>query len=387
MTGRRYPAMWVNGHPYPDPIHIATFAGEVYTSYQLGAVVVADDTGELRTRGPLGWILYAGAFPGAPTVVVWGAFDPVTMQFTTGGAVQGIVIPDTALSGGAGTISIGALASLEIGGYASVVDAGFAVAGTTVPSVTTQLAVSGALVNVAELIDAATGDHIETEDGEEVFGLLQSITGSVDGDAVAANPNETLQISFVYRTKAAPATLALYTMPAATTCYFRLRLNWYLAAVPYEAFVTGSIGELEILTQVFRIPTFTGAVYTDYPLASVVIAQDTGEMRTVGPTSWVSPRDIRITTVSVANYLTTVDDDFLAVDRTLAGLCTVELATALLAIPGKTISVKDIGDADTFAISVVGEGGETVEGDATWPIEGSGEEYEFYHDNTNFFVK
>jgi len=383
----RFPQMWVNGHPYPDPIHIPTFTAILYTEFLLGSVVVANDTGELRTVGPTGWITYAGAFPGAPTVVVWGAFDPVTMQFTTVGAVQGVVIPDTALFGGAGTISIGALASLEIGGYASVVDAGFAVAGTAVPSVTTQLAVSGAIVNVAELIDAATGDHIETENGEEVFGLLQSITGSVDGDAVAANPNETLQISFVYRTLAAPATLALYTMDNNITCYFRLRLNWYLAAVPYEAFVTGSVGELEILTQVFHIPTFTGAVYTDYPLASVVVAEDTGEQRTVGPTSWVSPRDLRITTVSVASYLTTVDDDFLAVDRTLAGLCTVELATALLAIPGKTISVKDIGDADTFAISVVGESGETVEGDAVWPIEGSGEEYEFYHDNTNFFVK
>ncbi len=387
MTGRRFPMMWVNGHPYPDPIHIATFTGELYTEYQLGAVVVADDTGELRTRGPISWITYAGAFPGSPTVVVWGAFDPATMQFTTAGAVQGVAIPAASISGGAGTMSLGAEASLEIGGYASVIGVGFVVAGTAVPVTTTQLATSGALVNVAELIDAATGDHIETEDGEEVFGLLQSLTGSSDGDAIAANPVENLQISFVYRTKANPAVLALYTMDAAVTCYFRLRLHWYLAAVPYEAFVSGSAGVLEILTQVFHIPTFVGAVYTDYPAGSVVVADDTSEIRTVGPTSWVSPRDLRRTVISAATYLTTVDDDFLAVDRTLTGLCTIELATALLAIPGKTISIKDEGDADTFAISVVGESGETIEGDATWPIEGTGEQYEFYHDGTNFFVK
>jgi len=493
MTGRRYPAMWVNGHPYPDPIHIATFAGEVYTSYQLGAVVVADDTGEMRTRGPLSWITYVGAFAGAPTVAVWGAFDPVTMQFTTGGAVQGIVIPDTALSGGAGTMSLGAEVSTDIGGYVSVTDPGFAVAGTAVPSVTPQAAISGALVNVAELIDAATGDHIETDDGEEVFGLVQSLAAVVDGDAVAANPTENLQISFVYRTKAAPATLALYTMGAATTCYFRMRRHWYLAAIPYESFVTDTDSDVEILTQVFRIATFTGAVYSDYPLGAVVIARDTGEERTVGPTAWAaSPRyevlvgahtldhmdggktfiansaggafqidlpatptdlldtfwrpviamgalatnavtidgngnslyvdgvaapanqtdlnapgdsillltdgvsyyvfsggagNLKRTVVNVATYDTTTGDSFLAITRTATGVCAVRLMDALLAIPGKLVRMKDEGaNASVFAVTVTAESGQTIDEDASWPIEGDGEEFGFYHDGVNWFV-
>lgn len=55
MAGK-FPAMWVNGHPYPDPIHITTFTGHVYTEFMLGALVVADDTGECRVRGPSGWL-------------------------------------------------------------------------------------------------------------------------------------------------------------------------------------------------------------------------------------------------------------------------------------------------------------------------------------------
>jgi len=40
---------------------IPTFTGVPYTNFNLGAVVVALDTGELRTRGPSSWVTYGGS--------------------------------------------------------------------------------------------------------------------------------------------------------------------------------------------------------------------------------------------------------------------------------------------------------------------------------------
>ena len=37
-----------------------------------------------------------------------------------------------------------------------------------------------------------------------------------------------------------------------------------------------------------HIDTFTGVAYTEYPLGYVVTAEDTGELRVVGPASWIT---------------------------------------------------------------------------------------------------
>jgi hypothetical protein len=73
----------------------------------------------------------------------------------------------------------------------------------------------GVLLNRCGILDADTNDHPTAPDGEQIFGLLQCLTGTADGAAVAAAASENLQMSFVYYDKATDV-LTAATLPAGT---------------------------------------------------------------------------------------------------------------------------------------------------------------------------
>lgn len=294
MSGK-YPAMWVNGWPYPDPIHVSTFTGLAATGFLAGTAVIADDTGELRVALPPIWITFAGSFVGGPVVATKAPYVVGTTQFTLGAPAQGVLAPDTMFPGGAGSVALGGSASTAYGGYNAVLQPTFS-RGVLTVATTTQIT-DNDIVNSVEILDAATNEEIETPNGEVVFGLLQAaslpapVPGPVaDGDAIAANPNENLQISFAYRTKANPTILALYSLPAGT---YRVAYTIHSQTVnlPYSSILRGASPLPDLVTAVFHVATFTGVPYTNFPTGSVVVANDSGLSREVGPVSWIVPGD------------------------------------------------------------------------------------------------
>jgi len=146
------------------------------------------------------------------------AFDmpplPGTQDFVLGAAASGALIPATLLVGGAGTVAVGP-ASTEDGGYVAADEANFTVAGTLGVGLSTASDGDGVLLNRCSILDADTNDHPDTPAGEQIFGLLQVISGSADGVAIAGVGSENLQMSFVYIDKVTDIITAT-TLPAGT---------------------------------------------------------------------------------------------------------------------------------------------------------------------------
>lgn len=144
----------------------------------------------------------------------WRSTGANASQFTLGGAASGVLLDASMFDGGAGTIAVGA-ASTEDGGYIAADEANFTVAGTLGVGLSQATDGDGVLLNVVHLMDDATNVAPETIDGEEIFGLMQTITGTGDGASIAAAASENLQLSFVYIDKDTDAITAT-TLPAGT---------------------------------------------------------------------------------------------------------------------------------------------------------------------------
>lgn len=135
-----------------------------------------------------------------------------TNDFTLGAPAQGTLVNAGQLVSGSGTIAVGP-SSTENGGLQAADEANFTVAGTLGVGLSTALDGNQNLLNKVDIIVDSTNDPPLNGSGVLIFGLLQVITGTGDGAAVAGGGSENLQISFV---SIDPATGALQaeTLPA-----------------------------------------------------------------------------------------------------------------------------------------------------------------------------
>jgi hypothetical protein len=137
--------------------------------------------------------------PGNVTDTANGASSPgftigVTQQGTNSTA-QAVVISSAKIAGGSGIIAVGP-SSTQNNAYVAATEASFTIAGTA--GAGTSVAASGLSVtlNAVDLMQEATDDP-PLDGGARVFGLLQALSGTADGTAIAGPGSENLQISFV----------------------------------------------------------------------------------------------------------------------------------------------------------------------------------------------
>jgi hypothetical protein len=72
-----------------------------------------------------------------------------------------------------------------------------------------------------------------------------------------------------------------------------------------------------------------------------------------------------VAVVDVATFTASVTNRILLVDRTATGACAITVSTALIALQGVELLIKDTGaGAGAFNINIVGEAGEPVDGDS-----------------------
>lgn len=148
-----------------------------------------------------------------------------TADFTLGGAVSGVLTPNTLYSGGSGVIAVGPSSTTEQG-YIAADESNFTIAGTLGVGLSTALDGDGQLLNEVSIIDADTNEPPQTGDNEKIFGLLQVVTGTSDGAAIAGGGSENLQISFVYRDDATD-TITATTLPAGDYHFSPVRQRYF----------------------------------------------------------------------------------------------------------------------------------------------------------------
>ena len=122
-----------------------------------------------------------------------------------------------------------------------------------------------------------------------------------------------------------------------------------------------------------------GVRYTD---------EDTGHSyrNSDGATGWISTTQ-KITTVNTATYTVLSSDEILNVTRTATGACTITWPTSLMD-NGRDLVIKDAGfNASVYNITVNTGGAETIDGDASWLINGDGDWLDLYSDGSNLFIK
>jgi hypothetical protein len=154
----------------------------------------------------------------------------------------------TGLTGGAGDIKVLSQASSETPTEAAAVDAGTAL-GVVIATLATDVGqhslteVSGPnAISPKSLVivrDAVTGQPIQNGNGKDIFGLLQTETGVVNGDTFN-DTNHQVQISFVAENAAGndlEHVDALYTGGKVINYAYVRRINF--DAVPETAFLSG----------------------------------------------------------------------------------------------------------------------------------------------------
>jgi len=137
-----------------------------------------------------------------------------TTDFAITGTPGGVLVDASMFIGGAGTIAVGASSS-DNGGYVAADEAAFTVAGTLGIGLSTALDADSILLNKVEILQDGDNEIPVTVDNEPIFGLMQVITGTSDGAAIAAASSENLQISFVFIDQATD-TITATTLPAGT---------------------------------------------------------------------------------------------------------------------------------------------------------------------------
>ena len=99
--------------------------------------------------------------------------------------------------------------------------------------------------------------------------------------------------------------------------------------------------------------------------------------------------DPSITTVNAATYTILATDSIIHVTYTPTGTCTITWPTALMLDAFRVIIVDagaNGGNAGVNNITVATEGAETIDGDASWIINGHGDWIEAYSDGSNLFI-
>jgi hypothetical protein len=161
---------------------------------------------------------------------------PGTNDFTLGGAAAGVLVNAGMLVGGSGLIGVGPSSVIE-GAYLSAAEANFTIAGTLGVGLSTAFSGQGILLNKVDIIDDATNEP-PSDAGTTVFGLLQALTGTSDGAAVAGGGSENLQISFV---KIDPATDNIVSVNlAAGTYHFGLVIQQCFYALDKGSILSGA---------------------------------------------------------------------------------------------------------------------------------------------------
>lgn len=94
---------------------------------------------------------------------------------------------------------------------------------------------------------------------------------------------------------------------------------------------------------------------------------------------------VKITTVADATYNLLVTDYILHVTRTATGACAITLPTAQT-VSGRTIVIKDTGNANTNNITIATEGAQTIDGGASALLDTDYGTMTLYSDGTNWFT-
>lgn len=207
-------------------------------------------------------------------------------NFTLGAAVSGVLTPNTQYPGGAGTVAVGG-GSTENGGFQVADEANFTIAGTLGVGLSQIADPDGTILNSVDIIDAATNEPPKTANDETIFGLLQVVTGTGDGAAIAGAGSENVQISFVYVDKATDAITAT-TLPAATYHYAPARFYTFYG-LPRGALLSPGGSVADSGEQAPKLPFIEFDISsTPRPLANDPFTITTGVFTTAGAQTVVS---------------------------------------------------------------------------------------------------
>jgi hypothetical protein len=161
-------------------------------------------------------VTITNTIPSSVTDVAAGAAAPVgftylvTTQGTNTGAM-GKLVSSAMVAGGSGVIAVGPSAVTN-NAYMAAAEANFTIAGTLGVGLSVAASSQAVTLNEVDIVIAGTNDP-PLDAGTRVFGLLQVLTGTADGAAIAGPGSENLQLSFV---KIHPNTdlLVAVTLPA-----------------------------------------------------------------------------------------------------------------------------------------------------------------------------
>jgi len=153
--------------------------------------------------------------PGNVTDIADGSaptgFTLAVPQQGTNTTAQGVLVSAALVAGGAGVIAVGP-SSTQNNAYLAATEGNFTIAGTLGVGVTTAASPAAVTLNEVDILVAGTNDP-PLDAGTRVFGLLQALSGTADGTAIAGGGSQNLQISFV-KIEPNSDVLTLVTLPA-----------------------------------------------------------------------------------------------------------------------------------------------------------------------------
>jgi hypothetical protein len=157
--------------------------------------------------------------------------------FTLGAGAMGRLVSSAMVAGGAGIIAVGP-SSGQNNAYLAATEANFTIAGTLGVGLSVAASSQAVVLNEVDIFVGTTNDP-PLDGGARVFGLLQVLTGTADGTAIAAAASENLQISFVKIDPTTDAVIAV-TLPAATY-QFQLPFQQSFYGLDRGAFLSGGM--------------------------------------------------------------------------------------------------------------------------------------------------
>ena len=185
-------------------------------------------------------VTITNTIPSNVTDVAAGAAPPVGFTYLvtqqgTNTTAQGKVVSSSMVAGGAGVIAVGPSAVTN-NAYVAATEANFTVAGTLGVGLSVASSSQAVTLNEVDILIAGTNDP-PLDAGTRVFGLLQALSGTADGTAIAGPGSENLQISFV---KIHPTTdlLVAVTLPAGLY-QFQLPFQQSFYGLDRGAFLSG----------------------------------------------------------------------------------------------------------------------------------------------------
>lgn len=92
------------------------------------------------------------------------------------------------------------------------------------------------------------------------------------------------------------------------------------------------------------------------------------------------------TVVAAATYTVLATDKKLHVTYAAIGACVITIPTALVTSKFEILIKDGAGNANINNITIVGQGGELIDGSASWLIDGSYDWIRLYSDGSNLFI-